>query len=79
VRILVLQFAGAAQSTYQDEKERAAFYGLIFVLSLYVQQIHGWSPLTTGLAFLPMMAAVLPVNLVAPSASAVARLSWPAR
>lgn len=43
-----------------------AIYGLIFVFSLYFQQVNGWSPLATGLAFVPMMAAVLPVNLVAP-------------
>lgn len=43
-----------------------AFYGLIFVFSLYFQEINGWSPLATGLAFVPMMGAVLPVNLVAP-------------
>jgi MFS transporter, DHA2 family, methylenomycin A resistance protein len=43
-----------------------AFYGLIFVLSLYFQQINGMSPLATGLAFVPMMGAVLPVNLIAP-------------
>src|SRR5580698_7676849 len=43
-----------------------AFYGLIFVLSLYFQQINGLSPLATGLAFVPMMGAVLPVNLLAP-------------
>jgi MFS transporter, DHA2 family, methylenomycin A resistance protein len=42
-----------------------AFYGLIFVLSLYFQQIDGWSPLRTGLAFLPMMGMVLPMNLLA--------------
>src|SRR5579872_4503688 len=42
-----------------------AFYGLIFVLSLYFQRINGWSAFATGLAFLPMMGAVLPVNLVA--------------
>jgi len=41
------------------------FYGLIFVFSLYFQRINGLSPLSTGLAFLPMMGAVLPVNLVA--------------
>ncbi len=35
------------------------FYGLIFVLSLYFQQIDGLSPFATGLAFLPMMGAVL--------------------
>jgi MFS transporter, DHA2 family, methylenomycin A resistance protein len=42
-----------------------AFYGLIFVFSLYFQRINAWSPFATGLAFLPMMGAVLPVNLVA--------------
>jgi DHA2 family methylenomycin A resistance protein-like MFS transporter len=43
-----------------------AFYGLIFVLSLYFQKINGWSPLMTGLAFVPMMGVVLPVNVIAP-------------
>jgi DHA2 family methylenomycin A resistance protein-like MFS transporter len=40
-----------------------AFYGLIFVLSLYFQQVNGWSAFATGLAFVPMMAAVLPAKL----------------
>jgi MFS transporter, DHA2 family, methylenomycin A resistance protein len=43
-----------------------AIYGLIFVLSLYFQDINGLSAFQTGLAFVPMMAVVLPVNLVAP-------------
>lgn len=42
-----------------------AFYGLIFVLSLYFQRVNGLSPLQTGLAFVPMMGVVLPANLVA--------------
>jgi DHA2 family methylenomycin A resistance protein-like MFS transporter len=42
-----------------------AFYGLIFVFSLYFQRVNSMSPLATGLAFVPMMGAVLPVNLVA--------------
>jgi DHA2 family methylenomycin A resistance protein-like MFS transporter len=46
-----------------------SFYGLIFVLSLYFQKINGLSPFATGLAFLPMMGAVLPVNLVAARAT----------
>jgi DHA2 family methylenomycin A resistance protein-like MFS transporter len=46
-----------------------AFYGLNFVLSLYFQEVNGLSPFMTGLAFLPMMAAVLPVNLLAPRAA----------
>jgi MFS transporter, DHA2 family, methylenomycin A resistance protein len=43
-----------------------AIYGLIFVLSLYFQRINGLSAWWTGLAFVPMMAAVLPINLLAP-------------
>jgi MFS transporter, DHA2 family, methylenomycin A resistance protein len=43
-----------------------AFYGLIFVFSLYFQRVNGWSAFATGLAFLPMMGIVLPVNLAAP-------------
>jgi MFS transporter, DHA2 family, methylenomycin A resistance protein len=42
-----------------------AFYGLIFVLSLYFQQVNGLTPFAAGLAFIPMLAAVLPVNLTA--------------
>ena len=55
-----------------------AFYGLIFVFSLYFQRVNGMSPFATGLAFVPMMGAVLPVNLVArawPNASARRRPS----
>ncbi len=43
-----------------------ATYGLIFVLSLYFQQINHLSAFATGLAFVPMFAVVLPVNLLAP-------------
>jgi MFS transporter, DHA2 family, methylenomycin A resistance protein len=39
---------------------------LIFVFSLYFQHVNGLSPFATGLAFVPMMGAVLPVNLLAP-------------
>ena len=46
-----------------------AFYGMIFVLSLYFQQVNGLSPFATGLAFLPMTSAVLPANLLAARAS----------
>jgi DHA2 family methylenomycin A resistance protein-like MFS transporter len=43
-----------------------AIYGLIFVLSLYFQRVNGLSAFLTGLAFVPMLGAVLPVNLIAP-------------
>ena len=42
-----------------------AFYGLIFVSSLYFQRLNGLSPFANGLAFVPMMGAVLPANLAA--------------
>jgi len=42
-----------------------AFYGLIFVLSLYFQTIRHYSSLQTGLAFAPASAAVLVANLSA--------------
>jgi DHA2 family methylenomycin A resistance protein-like MFS transporter len=43
-----------------------AFYGLIFVFSLYFQEANGLSVLWTGFAFVPMMAAVFFPNLIAP-------------
>jgi MFS transporter, DHA2 family, methylenomycin A resistance protein len=46
-------------------------YGLIFVFSLYFQRLNHWSPLSTGLAFAPMMAAVLVTNLLAARVVAV--------
>jgi len=53
-----------------------AFYGLIFVLSLYFQRVNGLSPLATGLAFVPMMGATLLANLLA--ARATERFGAPA-
>jgi hypothetical protein len=46
-----------------------AYYGLIFVLSLYFQQIKGDTALKTGLVFLPMTAVVLIANCL--------RAAWP--
>ena len=40
-------------------------YGLIFVFSLYFQRLNHFSPLQTGMAFAPMMAAILVTNLLA--------------
>jgi DHA2 family methylenomycin A resistance protein-like MFS transporter len=40
-----------------------AFYGLIFVLSLFFQDTQHYTPLRTGLAFLPATAMILPANL----------------
>ncbi|WP_329115384.1 MFS transporter [Streptomyces sp. NBC_01465] len=49
--------AGAANSV--------AFYGVIFVLSLFYQQVRGASALSAGLMFLPMTALIPVVNLLA--------------
>jgi DHA2 family methylenomycin A resistance protein-like MFS transporter len=46
------------------------FYGLVFLLSLYFQQVRGLSSLATGLAFMPMTALTLFVNLLTPRAAA---------
>jgi DHA2 family methylenomycin A resistance protein-like MFS transporter len=42
-----------------------AFYGLYFSVSLYLQQVAGLSPLTTGLSFLPVLAGVGASNVLA--------------
>jgi MFS transporter, DHA2 family, methylenomycin A resistance protein len=42
-----------------------AFYGLIFVLSLFFQRGQDLSSLQTGLAFAPMTAAIMAANLLA--------------
>jgi DHA2 family methylenomycin A resistance protein-like MFS transporter len=46
------------------------FYGLVFLLSLYLQQLRGLSPLATGLTFMPMTALTAVVTLVAPRVAA---------
>ncbi|MGJ4946661.1 MFS transporter [Bradyrhizobium sp. HKCCYLS1011] len=43
-----------------------AIYGLIFVFSLYFQEVNHLSAFATGLAFVPMLGVVFPVNLIAP-------------
>lgn len=48
-----------------------AYYGTIFVLTLYLQTAHGWGPVAAGLAFLPLTATFIASNLA--SGWAVAR------
>lgn len=48
-----------------------AFYGLIFVLSLFFQRGQHLSSLQTGLAFAPMTAAIMAANLFAGRAAAL--------
>ncbi|MER6569008.1 MFS transporter [Streptomyces sp. NPDC001093] len=44
----------------------AAFYGGVFLLGLYYQQLRGMSGITAGLMFVPMSAVVTATNLVSP-------------
>ncbi len=41
-----------------------SYYGLIFILSLYLQHVLGYAPVATGLAFLPLTATFFVVNLI---------------
>jgi MFS transporter, DHA2 family, methylenomycin A resistance protein len=41
-----------------------AYYGIMFVFSIIFQQERGWSPLQTGLSFLPLTVFVLASNIL---------------
>jgi EmrB/QacA subfamily drug resistance transporter len=43
----------------------AGLFGVFLFLTYYMQQTLGFSPLTTGLAFLPMMGVLIPVGGIA--------------
>jgi MFS transporter, DHA2 family, methylenomycin A resistance protein len=39
------------------------YYGIVFLLSLYLQRVHGYSALRTGLAYLPLTATFFGINV----------------
>ena len=41
-----------------------AYYGVLFVLALYLQGTHGWTPLQAGLALLPLTATFILSNVL---------------
>jgi DHA2 family methylenomycin A resistance protein-like MFS transporter len=41
-----------------------AYYGVLFVLALYLQGTHGWTPLQAGFALLPLTATFILSNLL---------------
>jgi MFS transporter, DHA2 family, methylenomycin A resistance protein len=41
-----------------------AYYGVLFVLALYLQHTHGWDPLQAGLALLPLTATFILSNML---------------
>ncbi|QIS15019.1 MFS transporter [Nocardia arthritidis] len=44
----------------------AGFYGIVFLLSLYLQQMRGYSALAAGLSFVPMMVLIGFANTASP-------------
>jgi MFS transporter, DHA2 family, methylenomycin A resistance protein len=48
----------------------AAFFGLVFVLSLFLQDVLNLSVMATGLVFLPMMSVIAGANLTSARAAA---------
>jgi DHA2 family methylenomycin A resistance protein-like MFS transporter len=40
------------------------YYGMVFVLSLYLQRVRGYTPLQAGLAFLPLTGGFLVSNVI---------------
>lgn len=48
-----------------------AFYGMVFILSLYFQSVKGFTPLEAGLAFLPMMSVLVLMNIISSRMAAV--------
>jgi DHA2 family methylenomycin A resistance protein-like MFS transporter len=39
------------------------YYGIVFILSLYLQRVHGYSAVRTGLAYLPLTATFFGINI----------------
>jgi len=54
-----------------------AFYGQVFVLSLYFQDVLGHGPLVTGLMFLPLTALIAAINIWAGRLTSVHGPRWP--
>jgi DHA2 family methylenomycin A resistance protein-like MFS transporter len=48
----------------------AAWYGIVFVMGLYAQQVRGASALAAGLMFVPMALAIMVTNLASPRLAA---------
>lgn len=66
----------AATVMFAGFANNAAYYGMVFVLGLYVQRELGLSTLATGLMFVPMSLVIVTVNLL--STRLAARIGpWP--
>jgi DHA2 family methylenomycin A resistance protein-like MFS transporter len=63
-------------STAASMASAFVFYGLLFVLSLYYQQVRAYSPLWTGIALLPMTALVAAGSIISSSVVKFAGVRW---
>jgi hypothetical protein len=52
---------------------RTTLFGMFFFLTIFVQEVWGYSPLKTGVAFLPLVAVIMAASGIA--AQAVLRIS----
>lgn len=55
-----VRVSGFSSAAYVGTAISLTFFGLVFVLSLYFQEVRGYSPVTAGLAFMPLTALPSP-------------------
>jgi DHA2 family methylenomycin A resistance protein-like MFS transporter len=66
----LLRSPGFSAAAFVGAVISLTFFGLVFVLSLYFQQIRGYSPAVAGLAFLPLTAIITLANVASGQLSA---------
>lgn len=59
----LFQLPGFSAAAFVGTVISLTFFGLVFVLSLYFQQVRGYSPAMAGLAFLPLTAVIMLANI----------------
>ena len=64
VPLSILRLNGLGFSNLTQLAAIAGFFGLFFFLTLYMQQVLGYSPIKTGLAYLPLCAVIAVSALV---------------
>ena len=67
VRLGIFRHAGLARTNLAGLLYMGAFFGFQFLVTLYLQDLRGWSPLETGLTFAIMGIDLVLAPLVTPS------------
>jgi MFS transporter, DHA2 family, methylenomycin A resistance protein len=52
------------------------FYGMIFIFGLYLQRVRGYSPILSGIAFVPLPVVLIFANFIAARISGKIDLRW---